>query len=495
MTSQHLAIDLGAESGRVIAGTISGEKLELSEIRRFPTKYTSISGSYRWDVHQFFKEILEGLKAAAKNGEKVFGSIGIDSWGVDYALLAKDGNLLGLPHSYRDPRTGNAIDEFKSIMDLDKLYRLTGNQIIQINTLFQLLAEKKNNPDFFKIVTDLLFIPDLFNYFLTGIKKTEFTFATTSQLYNPLKNQWEPDIFRALGIDIGIMQEIISPCSVLGNLSAGVSRQVGLAEIPLVAIASHDTSSAIAAIPAEGRNWAYISSGTWALVGFENPLPVINDLTLKYNFTNEGGIKGFNILKNMPGFWLLQECRRIWGEQEYTHENLVETASEAKEFPFFIDTGDAMFLNPVNMPQAIEDFCMKTGQQKPASKASIVRAILESLALKTNSTIHEINKIKPEPVEKIYITGGGVRNRLFCQFTANATGLEVIAVLPEGAAAGNILAQAIALGTIRDPEHGRQVVQNSIEPAVYLPMERGKWENAFKQYLEIIAGNNAVSGS
>lgn len=484
--SEHLAIDLGAESGRMIHGSLCNGRLKMKEIKRFPTKYLNISGNLHWNIYRFYEEIIDGLKIVANDKSFSISSLGIDTWGVDYVLLNETGKMIGLPYAYRDNRTQTAIENFSSIMDLDQVYKSTGIQILPFNTLFQLFTEKELNPKILKSATDLLFIPDILNYLLTDIKRTEFTYATTSQLFNPKKNNWELILFKALGINKNIMQIIVSPCTILGELSDGVGKQNGLNNIKVISVASHDTASAVAAIPAEGDHWAFISAGTWALVGFENPEPLINKFTRKFNFTNEGGINGFRILKNMMGFWILQECRRSWGEQDYSYEKLTVMAKNAKPFTFYIDPDDIIFLNPENMPDAITEFCCKTNQQVPEKKAEIVRGIFESLALKTNTILLEINEVRGHSINQIFITGGAVQNELFCQFVADATGMEVITVLAEGAAAGNILSQAIAMGNLSNLQEGRQVIRNSIEQFIYQPLEISKWEKAFHQFKAIL---------
>ncbi|MCF8405735.1 MAG: rhamnulokinase [Bacteroidales bacterium] len=488
--NKYLAIDLGAESGRIMRGSIAEGVFELTEIHRFPTGMLSLHRSYFWNIYRFYEEILNGFRKYAALNHSMPVSIGVDTWGVDYGLKSKEGKLIGLPHTYRDKRTESVLAEFNEILTLEKIYDLTGIQMLPFNTLFQLYAESKINPGIFDKVSDLLFIPDILNYFLTGIKKTEFTFATTSQLLNPFNENWEPLLFNALRIDPGIMQEVNKPCTVLGKLSKEISENTGLRRIPVISVASHDTASAIAAIPAEGENWAFMSTGTWALIGFENDRPIINTISRKYNFTNEGGINGFRVLKNMTGFWILQKCRSSWGEKEFDYEKLTAMAQTARPFTFYIDPDDPDFLNPTNMIESIHFYCKKTNQQMPAEKAEIVRGILESLALKTRCIIDEANEIREEPIEKIYITGGGVHNKLFCQFVANATGLDVITVLAEGTAAGNVIAQAIAMGDLQNLEEGRKLIGNSIKPEVFNPKEIKNWEGAYQKFNSILNKNN-----
>ncbi len=487
--SRHLAIDLGAESGRMIEGSIQDGKLHLKEIRRFPTGMTKIGGGFHWNIYRMFEEITAGLEEASDMPGD-WDSLGVDTWGVDYGLLDRSGRLIGLPYAYRDPRTDGAMEEFGKALPLATVYEMTGIQMLPFNTLFQLFAERRDHPEIFGSVGDLLFMPDIINYFLTGRKRTEFTFATTSQLFNPFKAQWETSLFELLGIDMGIMQKVVAPCTVLGALSGFPGANGGLAGLPVVSVASHDTASAIAAIPAQGHNWAFISAGTWSLVGFEHPDPLVNQETRRLNFTNEGGIKGFRVLKNMMGFWILQECRRTWGTEDNPYDALVQKAAGSPAFGFFIDPDDPRFLNPSDMPAAIADYCRVTGQHVPAGIAATVRGILESLAMKTRTIIDEITMVRHQPVEMIYITGGGVKNPLFCQFVANATGLTVKAVLAEGTAAGNILAQAMATGHLRDLEEGREVIGKSMTPAVYLPRDQALWQKAYREFIPSLSKRN-----
>ncbi len=354
--SRHLAIDLGAESGRLIEGIIRDGKLIMQELKRFPTGMTLIGSNHHWNIYRMFEEIVEGIVRATSREQGKCDSVGIDTWGVDYGLLNASGRLTGLPYAYRDSRTKNAMDQFREHMPLDRVYELTGTQMLPFNTLFQLFSEKRDHPGAFDAVEDLLFIPDILNYFLTGNKRTEFTFATTSQLYNPVAGQWELSLFDALGIDAQIMQDIAEPCTILGELSGCIDADPFPAGLPVVSVASHDTASAIAAIPASEENWAFMSTGTWSLIGFEHDTPLITQETRELNFTNEGSIKGFRILKNMMGFWILQECRRKWGAESHPYGSLVEKAGGAPPFRFFIDPEDPRFLNPADMPAAIAAF-------------------------------------------------------------------------------------------------------------------------------------------
>jgi rhamnulokinase len=336
---------------------------------------------------------------------------------------------------------------------------------------------------------DLLFMPDLFHYFLTGEKKTEFTFATTSQLYNPRKRGWENELFEALGVPQSLMQDIIQPGVILGRLEKEVARQHGWRDVPVVAVASHDTGSAVASVPAQGEDWAFISSGTWSLMGIETKNPIIDDLALRLNFTNEGGVEGtFRFLKNLTGLWLLQKCRETWEtEKKYSYDQLMDMAQEARSFLFFIDPDWEGFLNPADMPKAIHQYCLRTGQEPPQSHSEFVRGICESLALKYRAVLDEIRLIRSTPIQKIHVIGGGAKNRLLCQFTANATGLPVFAGPVEATSIGNILMQAKAQGYLDSLEQMRDVTRNSVEMDVYEPQQTEDWRDAYGRFLKFIS--------
>lgn len=485
-SNSYLAIDIGAESGRLILGTIVNERLSLKEIHRFPNGMLSILGKYHWNIGQLYSEILAGLEICAKVEKVQPNSIGIDTWGVDYGLLTTDGTLLGLPFAYRDPRTQNAIEEFSEIIPREEIYQLTGTLFAPYNTLFQLYASKKYQPELIDNAKDLLFMPDLLAYLLTGEKKTDFSFATTSQLYNPTTNKWESELFSALGVDESIMQPIVEPGTVIGYIDEAVCKQTGLNKIPLVAVATHDTNSAIAAIPATDNNWAFISSGTWSLMGIETKSPIINNDTYTMNFTNEGGVEHtFDVLKNHMGLWLLQQCRKSWKKERYDYSTLVKMASESEPFMAVIDIDDMSFLNPEDMPQAIIDFCKNTNQSVPENHGQMVRVIMESIALKYKDTAQKLERLSGKKLDEILITGGGINNQLLCQFTANASATHVKTALSEGSASGNILTQAVGMGELKSLKEMRKVVGNSSDPKLFEPQDNSEWEDAFKTYLKI----------
>ncbi|MCF8364409.1 MAG: rhamnulokinase [Bacteroidales bacterium] len=484
--SNHLAIDLGAESGRAVLGNFNGSQIHCEEIHRFPTGILKLSGKSHWNIYRIYEEIKNAIYKAGTMVNGRLDTIGIDTWGVDYALFDNEGNMLGLPYSYRDNRTEHAVLKLGAQLDLRKVYDLTGIQLLPLNTLFQLFAAKQSTPETLAKAADLLFIPDVLNFFLTGIKATEFTMATTSQLFNPAKMDWEWELLQLVGIKPAIMQKVIAPCTPVGFLDKNTGGSGSFSETLVVAPATHDTASAVAAIPASGKDWAFISTGTWALVGVEVKNPVINELTFRYNITNEGGMEGFRLLKNMMGLWLLQRCRKNWGEEDHPYEKLLIIANEAPPFRFFIDPDHYSFFNPDDMPAAIEKYCRNTGQQPPANKAGVVRAIIESLALKTRMILDQIAEATSKNVRKIYLTGGGVHNRLLCQFIANATGLPVISTFAESAAMGNLIGQLIAVGRLKNLEEARALPKKQFESAEYSPQQTEDWYDSYERFKSLI---------
>jgi len=487
-THSFLAFDLGAESGRAILGSLENKHLHIKETSRFPNEMVSIRGSLHWNIFSLFEEMKKCLKACALNTIDQPESIAVDTWGVDFAILAHDGSILGLPYAYRDSRTKGAMEEFFELVSRERIYKLTGIQFIQFNSLFQLYVMKRGNSPLLGITDSLLFMPDVFNYLFTGEKRTEFTYATTSQLYNPRKKEWAEELFKALGISRTIMQEIVASGTIIGNLNKEICQETGINQMPVIAVASHDTGSAVAAVPAEGKDWVYISSGTWSLMGVETKNPIITDQSRDLNFTNEGGVEGtFRFLKNITGLWLLQECRKTWLlERNHSYEELIQASILAAPFRAFIDPDWDEFLNPQNMPLAIKKSCEKTGQEIPDNPASIVRCILESLALKYRFVLDQLKQIYLHPINRIHIIGGGAFNQLLCQFTANATGLQVIAGPIEATAIGNILVQALSLGYIDSLTEMRKIIQNSFELARYKPDKTAEWDSAYERFRNII---------
>jgi len=482
-----LAFDLGAESGRAILGLLEDGKLRTRELHRFNNPMLRIQGTWYWNVYSIFEEIKYSLKACAEADIVQPKSMAIDTWGVDFGLFAADGKLLSLPVTYRDSRTEGIMDRFFEIVPKEKLYSLTGLQFLPFNTLFQLYAMKTMNSPILDAATDLLFMPDIFNYFLTGEKSTEYTFATTSQLLNSSNRKWEDSLFHAIGAPVSLMQDIVEPGAVLANIDQSICDETGIGRTPVTACASHDTGSAVAATPAEGEDWAYISSGTWSLMGVENKKPVLSSRALELQFTNEGGLNGFRFLKNIMGLWLLQQCRKAWlsSGSSFSYDELMAMAGTASFFKSLIDPDRMEFLNPPDMLVAISDRCKNTGQPIPENPAEFTRTIMESLALKYRFTLDQLRQVHDRPINRIYIIGGGARNEMLCALTANATGLPVYAGPFEATAIGNIIVQAIATGDIASPGKAREVVKRSSNIKRYQPEGASEWDRAYNRFLEI----------
>ncbi len=485
-----LAFDLGAESGRAILGLLRDRKIRLREMARFPNGMLMLLGSWRWNVFRLYEEMIRALKRCSVDSSVLPSSMGVDTWGVDFGLLGSDGSLLGLPYAYRDARTQGIMEKVFARFPRDRVYALTGIQFLRFNSLFQLYAMRQAESPLLRQAQDLLFMPDLFHYFLTGKKATEFSYATTSQLFNPATRAWEPELFSLLDLPLSMMQPVTEPGTVIGVLRPDLARETGLGEIPVVAVATHDTASAVAAVPAEGRGWSYISSGTWSLMGIEVDAPIIDDRARELNFTNEGGVAGtFRFLKNITGLWLLQASRRVWNDADSaTYGDLEKSAEEAAAFRSLVDPDDEAFLNPRDMPHAIREYCRRSRQAVPDTVPAVVRCILESLALKYRYVLDQLRSLSPQPIERIHIIGGGSRNRMLCQFTANACGLPVIAGPAEATAAGNILVQALSQEEVEDLSDIRRIVRRSFRLTAYEPQDTGDWNNAFDRFSYLLTG-------
>lgn len=479
-----LAFDLGASSGRALLGIFKDKKLELVEVHRFKNQMTLIHGSYFWNIFTLFNELKTGLKKCITEFGIQPDSIGIDTWGVDYSLVSKEGQIVGLPFAYRDHRTDNSMQEFFKVLPKKETYLLSGIQFMQFNTLFQLFASVQDNYSGLKVAESLLFTPDTLNFLFTGVKKNEYTIASTSQLLKPGKAVWEDKLFESAKISKNLVEEIVQPGNILGNLLPEILEETGSGPIPCIAVAGHDTASAIVSVPVEGKNWAYLSSGTWSLLGIESATPLVSEKTLEMNFTNEGGVEGTTrFLKNIMGMWLIQECKRIWDEEcELEWQEIVDLSEAAEPFKYLINPDDAAFLNPGNMPKAIQEFCAKTNQPIPETKGEIARCVYDSLVLKYKYTIKQIESVTGNKIEKLHIIGGGANNKIMNQLTANATGIPVFAGPTEATAIGNIMLQAKALGKVKSLEEIREVVRNSFEVTEYKPVRDLDWEKAYQKF-------------
>ncbi len=487
--AKFIAFDVGAESGRAMLATFDGERITLSEALRFPNVPVRVLGSLHWDVLRLFDEIKRGLTQIAREHHAEVASIGLDTWGVDFALLGRDDELSGNPYHYRDRQTDGMMEEAFRRVPREKIFERTGIQFMQINSLYQILAMSLQRVPALEHAATFLMIPDLFNFWLTGRKVCEFTDATTTQFYDPRQRAWARTILDDLGLPFHILPEVVSPGTVLGTLQAGIAEEVGLDQVPVVAPACHDTGSAVAAVPSVGQDYVWISSGTWSVMGAEVPQPVINAESLAYNFTNEGGVcETFRLCKNVMGLWLVQECRRAWARvgEELSYDTLVEMARRAPAFRSFVDSDHGDFLPPGDMPARVAEFCRRTSQPIPEEKGAIVRCILESLALKYRVQLEALEELVGKRLPTVHIIGGGTQNRLLCQFTADATGRHVIAGPVEATSLGNVLMQALALGHIGSLSEGRQIISKSFELSVYEPHDPAAWDEAYERFIKLL---------
>jgi len=493
MTIKHnyLAIDLGAESGRAIAGTLADGKLSLTELHRFINTPINMPDGLHWDVQGLWNEIKSGISATASKIDGTLDGIGLDAWGVDFALLDEKDTLLSPPFHYRDNRTDGILDKAFQRMPREMIFEQTGVQFMQINTLYQLLAMVIGKSPLLDKARRLISIPDLFNYWLCGHITNEFTEATTTQCFDPNKRDWAFPVIEALGIPTHLFGPVTQPGTVLGNLSQNLIPETGKRSIPVIAPACHDTGSAVAAVPAEGKDFAWISSGTWSIIGTEATKPGLSPITLSYNFTNEGGVfNTWRLSKNVVGLWLVQECRRAWRQldENLSYDTLTNLASAARPFLAVIDTDDPKFLHSGNMPERIRAYCESTGQPVPESRAEIIRVILESIDLKYRCVIDRLETITHNRLSEIYIVGGGSRNQLLNQFTANATNRTCIAGPVEATATGNILMQSIALGHLGSLAEARAVVRHSFENRIFTPdrSTRLAWDGSYSKMEQLI---------
>lgn len=486
-SQQFLAFDLGAESGRAVLGHFDGGHLNLEELHRFPNGGVRVLDSLHWDVLRLWNDIKAALSMCAQRNIGLSG-IGIDTWGVDFGLLSKDDVLLGFPYHYRDSRTDGMLAEAFRRLPQATIFARSGCQFLQINTLYQLLSMAVHRSPILDVAETFLMIPDLFNFWLTGRKVCEFTDATTTQFYDPRKKDWSTEICAALNLPSEILPEIVQPGTQLGTLLPSVAAETGLSEMPVIAPACHDTGSAVAAVPAKKDNWAYISSGTWSLMGIEVSEPIVTDQALALNFTNEGGVEDtFRFLKNIMGLWLVQECRRTWAQagDEMSYDRITELAEDAKPFRALINPDDDVFLPPGDMPTRIVDYCKQTGQPPPSGTGEILRCALESLALKYRWVLEKLEVVHGRAIEVIHIVGGGAQNQTLCQFTADATRTPVIAGPIEATAIGNIAVQAIACGSIGSISEARGVIHRSFNVITYEPQNSAGWDQAYQQFLKI----------
>ncbi len=490
----YLAVDMGASSGRHVAGLFDGDVLRLAEVYRFDNGPVAAGGHLYWDVLAQWAHVLAGLQAAAAFDGPRITSVGIDTWGVDFGLLGRGDELLGNPYHYRDHRTDGLVELACQLVGRQEIFDQTGIQFMQLNSLYQLLAMRLGNSPLLAAAESLLMMPDLFHWLLTGVKANEFTNATTTQLFDPRKNTWADRLIEQLGLPRKIFGQIAQPGTSIGPLRPQVAAQTGLANVQVVLPPTHDTASAVLAAPASDEpmakpTWCYISSGTWSLMGVEVPQPVINDKSLALNFTNEGGVGGtIRLLKNIAGLWLVQECRRIWNNsgRNYRWEDLSRLSAAARPLVSLVDPDTPEFLAPPNMPEAIRDFCRRTGQAVPEDDGAIVRCAIESLVLRYRQVLSWLEELVGGRIETIHIVGGGTQNRQLCQATGDACNRPVIAGPIEATAAGNVLMQAIAAGDIGSIAQAREVVRRSFTVDHYEPQDASAWDEAYDRFLRIV---------
>lgn len=489
MSSKNfIAFDFGAESGRAMLAAFDGERITLQEAHRFANVPVRVRDSLHWDALRLFDEIKRGLMHIAQEHSDIAG-VGLDTWGVDFALLGRDDELLGNPFHYRDERTIGIMDAVFERVPRETVFEHTGIQFMEINTLYQLFAMKLQNAPALEYAMTFLMMPDLFNFWLTGEKQCEFTDATTTQFYNPRTQNWAFDLLNALDLSTQMFPTLIVPGTVLGALDARVAYQVGLQNVKVVAPACHDTGSAVAAVPAQNDAHAWISSGTWSVLGANVQAPVINADSLKFNFTNEGGVDNtFRLSKNLAGLWIVQECRRAWrnGGQEFSYADLVALAASAPPFRSLIDPDDNLFLRPGDMPARIAEYCAQTKQPLPQGPGAVIRCALEGLALKYRMQLERLEMLLGKKLDVVHIIGGGTQNKLLSQFTANATGKHVITGPIEATALGNVLLQMRALDYISSLEQGRQIIRQSFDVQTFEPQARAEWGDAYARFKYLL---------
>ena len=490
------AVDLGATSGRTIIGSINDGKFELEEVTRFPNNLIEQGGHYYWDIYALYFEIIKGLKLVACRGLEIT-SIGIDTWGVDFVFIGNDGDILRKPRAYRDPITFEAMDDYlRNVVSRREVYDITGIQFMNFNSIFQLYAMKREKNAAFLNASKILFVPDALSWMLTGNEVCEYTIASTSQLLDPRTKQLDERLLASLGLSRSKFGKMVQPGTVVGVLTDEVQRLTGLGPVPVVAVAGHDTGSAVAAVPAKDEKFAYLSSGTWSLMGIETNDAVINDLSYERNFTNEGGIEGTTrFLKNICGMWLYERCRQEWKESRMEstpikrinlgHNELQKQAMAAEPFRSLINPDDPRFAAPSSMVQAIQQYCLQSSQPVPETLGEICRCIFDSLALRYRQVFDWLQEFAPFKLETLHIIGGGSQNSCLNQFTANSTGATVLAGPQECTAIGNIMLQAKTAGLVNDIWQMRQIIANSIELVKYEPQDNKTWDEAYQKYLNI----------
>ena len=480
------AVDLGATSGRTIIGTLDGETIRLEELTRFDNHLIQTGGHFYWDIYALYNEMIKGLRTAAQRHINIC-SIGIDTWGVDVVCVGKDGHLLRNPLAYRDPHTMGIMEEyFAEAMEKKKVYDITGIQLMNFNSLFQLYAMRKNHNTALEQADKVLFVPDALSYMLTGKMVCEYTIASTSQMLDPRTKQLDDALLGSVGLTKKHFAEMVLPATIIGELTKEVQEMTGLGAIPVVAVAGHDTGSAVAAVPAKDEHFAYLSSGTWSLMGIETRDAIINEESYSCNFTNEGGIEGTTrFLKNICGMWLYERCRKEWTDAPASHTELQAEAMKQPAFVSLINPDNPSFANPSSMVKAIQDYCRDTKQPVPEGYAAICRCIFDSLALRYRQVFGYLKSMAPFPIEVLHIIGGGSLNNYLNQFTADSIGIEVLAGPQEGTALGNIMLQAKAQGEVSDIWEMRRIIANSLELKRFEPHHTAEWDEAYQRFVQL----------
>ena len=484
------AVDLGAQSGRVAVGVLDGERLTVTEVHRFPNIPVQARGTLYWDPLRLFDEIQVGLAQAGTSGAEV-ASVGIDSWGVDYAFIDRNGRLVENPVHHRDRRTDGVMEQLFAEVPAREIYERTGIQLMPINTLVQLYAAVAAGERALEIAETLLLIPDLFHFWLSGVATSEYTNATTTQCLDPRAQAWATELLERLGLPARVLPELVRSATALGPVLPEVAERTRLRRAVVVVPATHDTASAVAAVPFRQRGSVYISAGTWSLVGLELDAPLITDESFAANLTNEGGLDGtVRLLKNVNGMWLVHECQRAWAKEgdAFDFDELVALAGAAPAHVSLIDPDDPNLMHPGSMPDRIRTACGDAGEPEPTSPGAIVRCIVESLALKYRYTIELLSGVTGVAPSEIHVVGGGARNALLCQATADATGLPVLAGPEEATVVGNLLGQAMALGELSSLEEARAVVRASFEPRIFEPTRQAEWEESYARIRDTFGG-------
>ena len=478
----YLAIDLGAESGRAIVGSITDDLLVIEETHRFPNHAVVLPSGLHWDVLRLWSDIKTGIGISSQKFSKKINSIALDTWGVDFALLDRQNVLLSNPYHYRDHRTDGMVEEAFRRVSREKIYETTGIQFIKLNTLYQLLSMVISDSPIIHVADCMLNMPDLFNYWLCGSKQSEFTIATTTQCLSPSRMDWAFELLEELDIPTHIFQDVVQPGTVLGPMWGSLAEETNLDRIPIVAPACHDTGSAVVAIPAENEQFAWISSGTWSVMGVLSSDAIINEKSLAYNFTNEGGALGtWRFSKNIMGLWLVQECKREW---DMTYDEITRLAREAQGFTSVINVDEDVFMHPGEMPEKIKQICAKTNQPVPETPGEIIRVVLESLALKYRLVLNQLESLVGYTLDPIHIIGGGTKNKLLNQLTADATGRRVITGPVEATAIGNVVMQAIALGQFESLSDARTLIRASFNVEEYHPKPDSRWDELYSVLTE-----------